>query len=228
MLFFKVFKLPKSRWPAMKDKTVNIPIFEKDIIHTLETLPRTPNSAGIIPVKFKRKLKYKNAHMIQYVSVPKIMQAIKTLKILGHKYHQFLVETNDFAKKCQKEDLEGFNFLFPDDEIDFEEIQTNHEFKDHSLSTNMSTNILNDELYSEKIDNEIDTDQVEAEEEEYESKDSVKKWQFRYNRSTCFSNNYPEINYQDESLSHVSVAPGAGKTPSNILREKDWDIKSFP
>ena len=92
----------------------------------------------------------------------------------------------------------------------------------------MSTNILNDELCSEKIDNEIDTDQVEAEEEEYESKDSVKKWQFRYNRSTCFSNNYPEINYQDESLSHVSVAPGAGKTPSNILREKDWDIKSFP
>ena len=38
VIFQKVFKLPKSRWPAMKDKTVNIPIFEKDIIHTLETL----------------------------------------------------------------------------------------------------------------------------------------------------------------------------------------------
>ena len=25
ILFQKVFKLPKSRWPAMKDKTINIP-----------------------------------------------------------------------------------------------------------------------------------------------------------------------------------------------------------
>ena len=28
IIFQKVFRLPKSRWPAMKDRTVNIPIFE--------------------------------------------------------------------------------------------------------------------------------------------------------------------------------------------------------
>ena len=47
-------------------------------------------------------------------------------------------------------------------------------------------------------------------------------------RSTCFSSNYPEISYKENLSSHVSVAPGENKTPSNILHEKDWDLKSFP
>ena len=47
--------------------------------------------------------------------------------------------------------------------------------------------------------------------------DSVKKWQFEYNRSTCFSNNYPEMNYKEENEDRVSVAPGEGKCPTNIL-----------
>ena len=56
----------------------------------------------------------------------------------------------------------------------------------------------------------------------------MKKWQFDYNRSTCFSHNYPEINYKEDTSEEVSVAPGEGKLPSNILEEKDWDLKSFP
>ena len=42
IIFQKVFKLPKSRWPGMKDKTFNIPIFETDVLKTIESLPRTP------------------------------------------------------------------------------------------------------------------------------------------------------------------------------------------
>ena len=64
--------------------------------------------------------------------------------------------------------------------------------------------------------------------EEYEKKDSIKKWQFAYNSSICFSNNNPEINYQDDMISNVSIAPGEGKLPSNIRQEKDWDIYVKP
>ena len=46
--------------------------------------------------------------------------------------------------------------------------------------------------------------------------------------STCFSNNYPEISYKDEDDDRFSIAPGEGKHPSNILEERDWDLKSFP
>merc|ERR1711942_380149 len=73
ILFQKVFKLPKSRWPAMKDKTINIPINEADVVNTIKQLPRLPKEAGIIPINLKRKKCYKNSHITQYISVPKVM-----------------------------------------------------------------------------------------------------------------------------------------------------------
>ena len=58
ILFQKFVQLPKSRWTATKDQIVNIPVFEKDILNTIESFPRTLNEAGIIPVKLKRKKEY--------------------------------------------------------------------------------------------------------------------------------------------------------------------------
>ena len=56
----------------------------------------------------------------------------------------------------------------------------------------------------------------------------MKKWQFEYNKSTCFSDNYPEINFKEDNLKNLSIAPGEGKLPTNILEENDWDLKTFP
>jgi len=100
------------------------------------------------------------------------------------------------------------------------------------LTKEQNCNIDDEIFYSDESDEEEHfepkLDNSEVEEEQYEKKDAVKKWQFQYNRSTCFSNNYPEISYKGESSNHVTVAPGENKTPTNILSEKDWDIKSFP
>ena len=52
----KFVQLPKSRWTATKDQIVNIPIFDKDIISTIESFPRTLDEAGIVPVQLKRKI----------------------------------------------------------------------------------------------------------------------------------------------------------------------------
>jgi len=254
IIFQKVFKLPKSRWPGMKDKTINIPIYESDIINTVKSLPRTPTSAGIIPINLKRKLGYKNSHMVQYISVEKIMKALQTLKELGNKYYQFIPLSSDFIDECREIDLEGFNFLFAEDEIlTSNEIRADEESLEKLNSTNknydkeemanydkreMACNVEKFDLSmhmtagssAEQMVSELQDDvqdEVEKEELEYEKKDSVKKWQFPYNISTCFSNNYPEISYKDDS-ERVSVAPGEGKSPSNILEEKDWDLKSFP
>ena len=89
IIFQKVFKLPKSRWPAMKDRTVNILIFETDVLNTIKSLPRTPSQAGIIPIN--RKLNYKTSHKVQYISVPKILKALNTLKKMGNRYYQFIL-----------------------------------------------------------------------------------------------------------------------------------------
>jgi hypothetical protein len=41
------------------------------------------------------------------------------------------------------------------------------------------------------------------------------------------SNKYPEIDAADPTKD-IEVAPGEGKRPNDIMREKDWDVKAFP
>merc|ERR1711954_418601 len=55
IIFMKIFQLPKSRWTALKDKIINIPIKDDDIVNTITSLPRTPDEAGLIEVDLKRK-----------------------------------------------------------------------------------------------------------------------------------------------------------------------------
>jgi hypothetical protein len=112
ILFQKFVQLPNSRWTATKDQIVNIPIFEQDILNTVESFPRTPEQAGIIPVRLKRKLEFKNNHIEQFISTKKIFEALKTLKKLGNKYYQFVPDLEDYKNKCQNLDPEGFNLLF--------------------------------------------------------------------------------------------------------------------
>ena len=62
------------------------------------------------------------------------------------------------------------------------------------------------------------------EEEEYVKKDPIRKFQYDYIKTTCMTNKFPEADY-DSSL---SFAPAEGKVPTNILKDDDWDINSFP
>ena len=40
------------------------------------------------------------------------------------------------------------------------------------------------------------------------------------------TNKYPEI--ETNEVDNISLAPGEGKVPKDILTEEDWDIKAFP
>ena len=71
--FQKIYQLPKSRWTALTDKVINIPINDEDIINTVQMLPRTPKEARLVGVSLKRKLEYKNTHKRQLVDPRKIL-----------------------------------------------------------------------------------------------------------------------------------------------------------
>ena len=63
IVFLKIFEMPKSRWPKVIDKCVNVLLNCDDLLKTLNTLcplPRNPEDAGLIEVTLKRKLEYKN------------------------------------------------------------------------------------------------------------------------------------------------------------------------
>ena len=58
ILFQKIVLLPKSRWNAMKDKTVSVPVETTDVMDTLIKLPRTPADAHLAVVQLKRRLNF--------------------------------------------------------------------------------------------------------------------------------------------------------------------------
>ena len=157
----------------MKDKTINIPIFESDIISTVESLPRTPTEAGIIPVNLKRKTSYKNSHMVQYISVPKIIKALSTLKLLGHKYYQFVPLTMNFRDLCKENDLDGFRFIYPEDEIfetpaeELDEIRTNNKQTLENCNATLEIEPTSDYTSNNETQDNTLEDEIEKEEEEY-------------------------------------------------------------
>ena len=221
IIFQKLVKLPKSRWPAMKDRTKNIPIFESDVIKTIESLPRTLNEAGIIPVNLRRRLSQKNSHLIQYISVPTLIKALETLKYLGNRYYQFVPNLQDFKDKCRLNDQDSYRLLFPEEvEIDSCEQQ----LQEPPVGFSIEDEVLPD---IDSVNNENDPDE-DKDEVDYILNDPVKKWQFNYNSSICFADNYPEIKFSEDYSKNFSIAPGEGKVPTNLLHEKDWDIRTFP
>ena len=77
ILFMKVTTLPRGRQKGIIGSVINVPA---DVDHTCESLPRTPSSPVIIPVKLKRKLEYKSHIIYQHVRPNWIYEAFKWLK----------------------------------------------------------------------------------------------------------------------------------------------------
>ena len=222
IIFQKIYQLPKSRWTALTDRIVNVPINDKDIKNTVELLPRTPRKAQLVGVSLKRKLEYKNTHISQLVNPDKIVNMIKALKENGNPYYQFNIDIDNFEARCKSEDPEGFGMIFPNG-ID----------EDLDSYQNQSSPIIDNENPTDgsSIINSYPTDNQENEELkqelEYLANDPVRKYQFRYDDSLCLANKYPEAEAVDITKG-IAVAPGEGKVPTDIMMEKDWDLRAFP
>ena len=208
LIFMKVFMLPKSRWTALKDKAINIPIPESAVINTLHSLPRTPNDAGLVAVSLKRKKDFKNCHKAQLVEPSKIFSVLEKLKQNKNPYFKFYDDYNHFEKRCLETDPKGHKLLFEssNNDDDLEEPLESIKFKEKNDS------FLTDEIFTdedESLSSDFDDDK---------SDDPARKYNFEYDKSVCYTNKYPEI----------SVAPGEGQKPQDLLRDKDWDIQAFP
>ena len=112
ILFQKIYKLPQSTIAACKDKLVNIPIYDNDILNTIAQLPRTPKEAGLLEVKLKRKLQYDNCHKKQYVDKDKLFQALEFLRRKKHPGYEFYDSMDAYEDRCLEQDPEGFESVF--------------------------------------------------------------------------------------------------------------------
>ena len=112
LIFQKIYQLPKSRWTALTDRIINVPINDDDILNTVESLPRTPKEAGFIGVSLKRKLEYKNTHKRQLVNPGKIFRMLDMIKHAGNPHYQFHDDFNTYKERCNESDPQGHEVLF--------------------------------------------------------------------------------------------------------------------
>ena len=138
-MFQKIFLLPKSRWTALKDKLVNVPITDQAINTTLPSFPRTPNEAGLIGVSLKRKKELKNTHKQQLISPSRIFNFLDTVKEAGNKFYTDVNTFDTYQRRCKNEDTDGFKLVFGDEDDGDSDIEENQqdELTDEFLTTTL-------------------------------------------------------------------------------------------
>ena len=92
----KIFSLPKSRMPAIKDKVITVPLTHSDIRRTTALLPRNLDESLLVNVQLKRIKDYKNVHSQALVRPDILIQALEYLKSNGNPFYSDIVLNNDF------------------------------------------------------------------------------------------------------------------------------------
>ena len=200
--FQYIFCLKKSRWAATKKQMISVPVTVDKILDTIQQIPRLPRDAGLVQVKLKRKRIYERSHKKEYINPEKIFKVLHYLKKMGHPYYQFYEDFKTYKNRCKIEDDDGHSLLFENDEK------------------------------SNEPEQEDDIDDSQESDIEEEHANPIRKHQFDYNSNTCMTNNYPEMfidnNGNQIGTKQLEFAPAEGNYPTNLLKEKDWDIKSWP
>ena len=69
IVFMKIIQLPKSRWTALKDNVINVPVQEDDIVNTISNLPRTFTCFLARRAVTSMLLPYPNDHLTMFLQV---------------------------------------------------------------------------------------------------------------------------------------------------------------
>ncbi|XP_052809481.1 uncharacterized protein LOC128237946 [Mya arenaria] len=207
--FMKLVALPKGRQSGIKGSVVNVPVNCEQVC---STLPRTPGTAGIIPLKLKRKQQYKGYVKFQYIRPEKIMLALRWLQ--KHNVHYKNIEENSsWLDDTLNEDQDTFNELIKDkptledDDTDTSQIimQTNDNEK---VSSSSHTQVVSSSDSDSDIENANDPG------------DTLRGLHY----DTCVQSVNPNLDV-DKIL---SIAPGENKIPMSILMDTNFEEMSFP
>ena len=250
-IFQKIYLLPKSRWSAVKDRLINVPIPSEVIQETIDSLPSLPTKAGLTAVKFKRKKEFKHGHRQEYINPQQLIEAVKIL-VKKHPEYKDIKVVDNYVEILSKEDPEAHDILFcSSDNEDVEETpddvsKTNDDVQEETTSE--TNDDVQEVTTSEKFENILNLeeneilDNIEEEDDYHKKNDPIKKFQFDYNENIVLTEKHPgafdnigasnsestkEKDNNDENP-YIDFAPGEGQTPTNIVSDDKWDINTFP
>jgi len=102
VLFMKLMALPRGRQRAIHGAVVNVP---SNVSSTVTSLPLTPSKAGLLPLKLKRRLRYKGYVMHQFLRPDAVLQAVNWLVENNSLYSGIPVD-RQWTQSCMDDDEE--------------------------------------------------------------------------------------------------------------------------
>ena len=171
----------------------------------------------------KRNNSYKNFHRQEYINPEKIFKAMSFLKNLDNPFYQSFSDPKEFKARCENQDPDGYQLLYGE-EYGFGVDQVVIAAKKKQVRFISDENENWDEIMElREYLAAVEDERLLYEEMEYRSKDPIRKFQIDYDKSVCLYAKFPEafhVEKEDQNL-QLSVAPGEGKVPENILISKD-------
>ena len=139
--FQKLMQAPRGKQFKINGNVVNVPA---DVVNTVNTLPRLPNSTGTIKVQLKRRLQYKSSALSLNVRPHKFFQAAAWLTLNSALYQeQGILFNNDW----QNEFLN--NLHMNDDDMPQEIHDSENRNTDHDSSVDQNHQKCQNEAWSE-------------------------------------------------------------------------------
>ncbi|MES9882648.1 MAG: DUF6570 domain-containing protein [Sedimenticola sp.] len=89
--FMKMVGLPRGKQHGIHGPAVNVPA-KLDVV--CRQFPRLPSESQLVPLKFKRRMKYKSHYMYDYVRPQKVLAALRWLKTNNTHYKKVTINDN--------------------------------------------------------------------------------------------------------------------------------------
>ena len=144
ILFMRLLALPRGQQSALHGAVVNVP---SNVPSVVTSLPLTPNQAGLIPLKLKRKMEYKGYVLNQFIRPPAIIRAVQWLTHNNPLYHDMPINL-DWDHLCANEDPHTWNRLTDSQNSEIEEVTTTRNYNTDNDSSDFDTD---NEVLEQKV-----------------------------------------------------------------------------
>lgn len=197
-LFAKIIRMPKGQQQKLKGSVVNVPVAAENVASVL-----TPfvDKALLIMLKYKRKLEYNSDVGHELIRPENIIRAIRILCDINHFYSH--LSTEDFRENLKLATAEAFSDQQPTIEDEQQSTSTEHTFQSASTRTSTLGSTNEDPRIAFANQNVVTCTQP-------------------FNPLDSISHSF------DESTNVFCIAPGEGKTPLSLTRDKNVEYLAYP
>ncbi|XP_044169485.1 uncharacterized protein LOC114973474 [Acropora millepora] len=224
IVFQKIVVMPKGQQRKIKGAICNVPV---ECDKTCQTLPRAPESSGIILLKLKRKLQFRGHVYYQAVRPEIILNALNWLKANNELYKTITIDIERIDRNLTTLEVISIPECTTSINTDVEQPMNEQVISADENITEQISEQKNDKPVNET------SKKLQQEEQEEEIDDPLNKHRAPTNE-TCIQAIIPDypvtIDQQNVSTGQeiYSIAPGENKHPVSFMKDKNCEELAFP